>query len=133
MSNENSGTPEPGIYVRGLEYRTASTRSEAVALVFDGFARQVGHLDEPEPDDVEQPDTEPDSLLDRVFMASGAAPISLERGAWDTYYPAFAAAVRGLGAAPVDPWDAVATAVVLDAARLSAETGQTVKLSEKSS
>ena len=50
------------------------------------------------------------------------------RGSWDTFYPAFAAAVRGRGPVPVDPWDAVATATVLDAARLSATSGRSVDL-----
>jgi predicted dehydrogenase len=51
-----------------------------------------------------------------------------ERGRWDTFYPAFAAAVRGTGPVPVDPHDAVATATVLDAARTSAATGSVVTL-----
>ena len=42
------------------------------------------------------------------------------RGAWHLFYPAFAAAVRGTQPMPVNPWDAVATAAVLDAARASA-------------
>jgi predicted dehydrogenase len=50
------------------------------------------------------------------------------RGAWDLFYPAFAAAVRGAQPVPVDPWDAVATATVLDAARSSADTAQVVSL-----
>jgi predicted dehydrogenase len=50
------------------------------------------------------------------------------RGAWDTFYPAFARAVRGEGQLPVDPWDAVATATVLDAAQLSATSGRSVDL-----
>ena len=49
------------------------------------------------------------------------------RGCWDVFYPAFAAAVRGMQPVPVDPWDAVATAAVLDAARTSARTGQVVR------
>ena len=48
-------------------------------------------------------------------------------GAWDVFYPAFAAAVRGAGPVPVDPWDAVATAAVLDAARTSARTARVVR------
>jgi len=48
------------------------------------------------------------------------------RGAWNLFYPAFAAAVRGTQPVPVDPWDAVATATVLDAARTSAHTAQVV-------
>ena len=49
-------------------------------------------------------------------------------GAWHTFYPAFATAVRGLGPVPVDPRDAVATATVLDAARRSATEGVVVPL-----
>ena len=49
-------------------------------------------------------------------------------GRWDTFYPEVAAAVRGAGPVPVDPWDAVATATVLDAARRSADSGETVRL-----
>jgi predicted dehydrogenase len=60
------------------------------------------------------------SDLDRIFTASGSAPVSLARGGWDTYYPAFARAVRGSGAPPVQAADAVATADVLEAARVSA-------------
>ena len=51
-----------------------------------------------------------------------------ERGRWDVFYPAFARAVRGERAAPVDPRDAVATATVLDAARRSATEGSVVAL-----
>ena len=51
-----------------------------------------------------------------------------ERGRWDTFYPAFARAVRGEGPVPVDPRDAVATATVLDAARRSATDGVIVTL-----
>ncbi|GAA4991055.1 Gfo/Idh/MocA family oxidoreductase [Yinghuangia aomiensis] len=50
------------------------------------------------------------------------------RGRWDLFYPAFAAAVRGAGPMPVDPWEAVATATVLDAARASASVGRVVHL-----
>ena len=55
-------------------------------------------------------------------------PVPTERGRWDTFYPAFAAAVRGQGPVPVDPRDAVATATVLDAARRSATEGVVVDL-----
>ncbi|MGZ8751204.1 MAG: Gfo/Idh/MocA family protein [Pseudonocardia sp.] len=55
-------------------------------------------------------------------------PVPTERGRWDTFYPAFAAAVRGEGDVPVDPRDAVATATVLDAARRSATDGVVVRL-----
>jgi len=51
-----------------------------------------------------------------------------ERGRWDVFYPMFAAAVRGEGPLPVDPRDALAALVVLDAAARSAETGDVVRL-----
>ncbi len=56
-----------------------------------------------------------------------AEPVPSVRGSWDLFYPAFAAAVRGTQPVPVDPWDAVATASVLDAARASARTGQVIR------
>jgi predicted dehydrogenase len=67
------------------------------------------------------------SDLDRIFSPSGSAPVSLARGAWDRYYPAFARAVRGDGPSPVDADDAVATADVLEAARISAAAHETVR------
>jgi hypothetical protein len=47
-------------------------------------------------------------------------------GAWNLFYPAFARAVCGTHPVAVDPWDAAATAAVLDAARASARTGHVV-------
>jgi predicted dehydrogenase len=67
------------------------------------------------------------SDLDRLFTPAGSSPVRLERGAWDTYYPAFARAVRGEGPPPVAAADAVATADVLEAARVSAATRQVVR------
>jgi predicted dehydrogenase len=55
-------------------------------------------------------------------------PVASARGGWDLFHTAFAAAVRGKGPVPVDPWDAVSTATVLDAARSSARDGQVVRL-----
>ncbi len=49
-------------------------------------------------------------------------------GRWDTFYPAFAAAVRGEGEVPVSPWDAVAALEVIDAARSSAATRRVVEV-----
>jgi predicted dehydrogenase len=63
-----------------------------------------------------------------VFRGQQAEVLASERGAWDSFYPAFAAAVRGAGPLPVDPWDAVATAEVLDRARQSAVTGQAIMI-----
>ena len=68
------------------------------------------------------------SDLDRVSGTEGSVPVRLEHGAWDTYYPAFARAVRGEGRPPVEGADAVATADVLEAARISATDHRTVTL-----
>jgi predicted dehydrogenase len=61
--------------------------------------------------------------LDRLYTASTVSPVALARGGWDGYYPAFARAVRGQGAPPVEAADAIATADVLEAARVSASSG----------
>jgi predicted dehydrogenase len=67
--------------------------------------------------------TEPEAAAAVLVTADGAGSVTPERGRWDTFYPAFARAVRGVGPVPVDPRDAVATALVLEAARESARTG----------
>ncbi|GAB3973976.1 Gfo/Idh/MocA family oxidoreductase [Actinoallomurus acanthiterrae] len=71
---------------------------------------------------------EPQERWGQVLCGDHAEPAPTERGRWDVFYPAFAAAVRGTGPLPVDPWDAVTTATVLDAARTSATTGEVVPL-----
>lgn len=73
---------------------------------------------------------EPESAWGSVYDADGPRVVPSERGRWDTYYPAVAAALAGTGAPPVDPRDAVATAVVLDAARESSATGTVVTLAD---
>jgi len=69
---------------------------------------------------------EPEHRWGWIFRAGQIESLPSERGAWDCFYPAFAAAVRAAAPVPVDPWDAVATAEVLDAARQSAISGQVV-------
>ena len=54
-------------------------------------------------------------------------PVPSVPGAWTAFYPAFAAAIRGTQPVPVNPWDAVATLTVLEAARTSARTAQVVR------
>ena len=66
----------------------------------------------------------------RLLRGDAGEPVPSERGAWDLFYPAFAAAVRGERPVPADPWDAVATAAVLDAARVSARTAAVVTPAE---
>jgi predicted dehydrogenase len=71
---------------------------------------------------------EPEQAWGRLYRGATGAVVRSERGRWDEFYPAFAAAVEGTGEVPVDPHDAVRTMDVLDAARISARTGETVGL-----
>ncbi len=71
---------------------------------------------------------EPEEHWGQIRRGATSEPVPSERGRWDAYYPAFAAAVRGEGPVPVDPWDAVAALEVLDAARLSAERRAVVEV-----
>ena len=64
----------------------------------------------------------------RVYRGADGQTVPTENGAWDTFYPAFARAVRGAGPNPVDPRDAIASMTVLDAARRSATEGIVVDL-----
>ncbi len=58
----------------------------------------------------------------------GSRSVPSRRGRWDIFYPAAAAAVRGSGPVPVPAVDAISTARVLDAARLSAAEHRVVEL-----
>ena len=69
---------------------------------------------------------EPAAAWGTLRLGAGREVLPSERGRWDEFYARFAAAVRGDGPVPVDPWDAVATATVLDAARRSAAEGLSV-------
>jgi predicted dehydrogenase len=71
---------------------------------------------------------EPAARWGRLHRGDAGEPVPSERGRWDTYYPAFAAAVRGEGAVPVDPSDSVEGLGVLDAARTSAAEQRVVTL-----
>jgi predicted dehydrogenase len=71
---------------------------------------------------------EPPERWGRLLRGDSGETVPTERGRWDTYYPAFAAAVRGEGDVPVDPMDSVAGLVVLDAARASAAEHRVVTL-----
>lgn len=72
--------------------------------------------------------TEPVQAWGHVHRGGERDVVPTERGRWDTYYPAFAAAVRGEGGVPVDPRDALAGLVVLDAIATSATTHRIVTL-----
>ena len=71
---------------------------------------------------------EPEHRWGRLYRGGTGVAVSAERGRWDTFYPAFAAAVRGGAPLPVDPWDAVRALEVLDAARSSALSGRSTLL-----
>jgi predicted dehydrogenase len=73
---------------------------------------------------------EPPERWGRLMRGDAGEPVPSEHGAWNVFYPAFADAVRGAGPMPVNPWDAVATATVLDAARTSARTAAVVTLAD---
>jgi predicted dehydrogenase len=71
---------------------------------------------------------EPQERWGELRRGDAGEPVPSERGRWDAYYPAFAAAVRGESQVPVDPRDAVAALEVLDAARLGASRGAVVEV-----
>ncbi len=72
---------------------------------------------------------EPSLHWGRLRRGDDGEQVPSARGSWDVFYPAFARAVRGLGPVPVEPRDAIASATVLDAARLSATDGGVVRFS----
>jgi predicted dehydrogenase len=112
----------------GLRFRVTGT---AGSYVVDGpmdgqeAALVAGHTPA---GDGERWGAEPEERWGRLRRGEDAEVVPTERGAWDTFYPAFARAVRGEGPVPVEPRDAVATAAVLDAARRSATEGVVVRL-----
>jgi predicted dehydrogenase len=75
--------------------------------------------------------TEPEERWGHLHRAGQLETLVSERGAWDLFYPGFARAVRGDGPMPVDPWDAVSTADVLDAARTAAATARVVAIEQR--
>lgn len=63
-----------------------------------------------------------------LVQGAGRTPVPLAPGEHADFYRGVVAWLREGAAAPVDPWDAVRTAAVLDAARESARTGEVVRL-----
>ncbi len=63
-----------------------------------------------------------------LSTATGEVSVPSEQGRYHDLYAAFAAATRGEGRQPVPAGDAVRTLAVLDAARLSAERGNSVEV-----
>ncbi|TQS41184.1 Gfo/Idh/MocA family protein [Cryptosporangium phraense] len=108
-------------FAPGPRWRVTGTEGTYVVAASDGQEAQLIAGAPPEEWGVE-----PAESSGTVYSAGSSGVRPTERGRWDTFYPRFAAAVRGDGPPPVDPADAVATAVVLDAARVSARTGEVV-------
>jgi len=71
---------------------------------------------------------EPESAWGHVVRGAESTVVASERGRWDTFYPAFAAAVRGSGPLPVDPREALAVLEILDAVAVSAREHRVVAL-----
>jgi predicted dehydrogenase len=112
-------------YAAGPRFRV--TGSAASLVVTTGDTQEDVLITGETPSTIDVWGVERTSDLDRVFTVEGSKSVELERGAWDTYYPTFARAVRGEGPPPVEAAEAVATADVLEAARISAVTGETVR------
>ena len=72
--------------------------------------------------------TEPPERWGRLQRGDASEPVPSERGRWDSFYPAFAASVRGEAPVPVDPRDAVASLTVIDAIRASSRSRRTIEL-----
>jgi predicted dehydrogenase len=105
---------------------TGTTASYVVAPPMDGQEELLiaGHS----PASYEGWGVEPENRWGRLYRDGQVDVLPSERGAWDLFYPAFAAAVRGDGPIPVDPWDAVSSALVLDAARESAASDRVIAI-----
>jgi predicted dehydrogenase len=74
--------------------------------------------------------TVPESRWGRLHRGGVATPVPSATGSWSSFYSGLARALRDGAPLLVDPWDAVATLEVLDAALVSARTGQVVQLPE---
>jgi predicted dehydrogenase len=112
------GAPAPRFRVRG-------TRGAYVVWGMDG---QEPALIAGERPGTDAWGTEPPERWGRLQRGETSEPVPSERGRWDAFYPAFAAAVRGEGPVPVDPRDAVASLTIIDAIRESAARRRTLEL-----
>ncbi len=115
-----------GQYAPGPRFRVTGT--SATLVLTTGDSQEDVLVTGASPASVQTWGVETPSDLDRLHTAEGSTPVVLRPGAWDTYYPQFARAVRGEGPPPVPSADAVASAEVLEAARVSAASGNTVTM-----
>lgn len=102
------GSPAPRFRVRGSKgaYAVYGMDGQEPALIAGERPGEDWYTEKPE-------------RWGRIERGDESEPVPSERGRWDTFYPAFAAAVRGEGPVPVDPRDAIASLTVIDAIRAS--------------
>lgn len=72
---------------------------------------------------------EPEQCWGQLHTADGVVTVPAQRGGYQDYYEAFAAALRGEGELPVTLEEGIHTLEVLDAARESAQSNAVVQLS----
>ncbi|GAA0937166.1 Gfo/Idh/MocA family oxidoreductase [Nonomuraea longicatena] len=70
----------------------------------------------------------PEDSWGRLVTRDGTRRVPTEPGAYPTFYRRLEAALRGGGEPPVDPYSAVESLTVIDAAVRSARTGQVIDL-----
>ena len=100
----------------GPRFRATTTSATYVIQDVDGQETQLPGGASPSSRG-EQRGVEPPERWGHLRRGEAAEPVPSARGARNLFYPAFADAVRGTQPMPVDPWDAVATAAALAAAR----------------
>jgi predicted dehydrogenase len=103
----------------GPRFRVTGTTGTYVVGGVDGQEQQLVEGRSPATEG-DKWGVEPPERWGKIHRGDLAEPVPSERGRWDTFYPAFAAAVRGEGPVPVDPADAVHALEVLDRARSKA-------------
>ncbi len=116
----------------GPRTRVLGDRAAYLVTSFEGEATPFSRLDElPAGPRHSVPGAGPsddDGHEGWLVHGDDLVPVRRVAGGHGDYYRAVADWVRGGGPRPVDPWDAVATAAVLDAARVSAQEGRVVDL-----
>jgi scyllo-inositol 2-dehydrogenase (NADP+) len=105
----------------GPRLRVLGTRAAYVVAEVDGQedALRSGRR----PDGPGAWGVEPELSWGRLVREEQSEAVPSEPGAWPSFYIALERALREGGPPPVDPWDAVATLEVLDAARRTAGAG----------
>lgn len=117
------GAPGPRVRLSGTTgaYVVHGSDSQESALVAGRTPASEG----------DQWGVEPDGRWGRIHRGNEddpGQPYRSERGRWDMFYSAYAAAVKGECDVPVQPRDAVVALEVLDAARVSAAERRVVEL-----